>query len=177
MRSSLMRSSLSAGICLAAAAAGGCGSESSPTAPVPSPTPLVEVPGTVRGPSEGSTALYLVQSDPLPGGTVAGCGTGASGCGGRFRMKFRVVSPRGGPTLGFLAFLHSERLSACFVGRTGAFDLPAGQPRDVAIVFDPADTDEACPVPLDITHVAAVVEGPVETFGRQEWAARFHLAP
>jgi hypothetical protein len=92
-------------------------------------------------------------------------------------MTFRIVSARGGPALGLLAHLHSERLTACFVGTTGAFDLSAGQPTDVTLVFEPDDTDTSCPVPLDLTHVAAVVEGPVETFGRQEWAARFHLAP
>jgi hypothetical protein len=157
----------------------GCGGPARPpTGPAsPSPTPspdIQEVPGIGRGTSEGVTTIWLTSADPLPGATVAGCGRGASGCAGRIRMTFRLVSPSGGPTLGLLAYLHSDRVVACFVGRVGSLVLaPEGQ--DVDVVFDPADTDEVCPTPLDITHLAVVVEGTGSVYGRQEWATSYHL--
>jgi hypothetical protein len=136
---------------------------------------VAEVPGVVRGPSDGETALYLVQASPLPGATLSGCGQGASGCDGRIKITLRLVSPRGGPVLGVLAFLHSDRSTACFKGLSGPLELTAGVAWDVELVFAPADADSQCPTPLDITHVAAVAEGTVTAFGRQEWAARYHL--
>ena len=170
---------LKASAVIAAGLLVGCGASTpspvGPGSPPPTASPGVpEVPGVVRGTAEGSTTLWLTGADPLPGATLAGCGGGASGCAGRVRMTFRVVSPSGGPALGVLAFLHSDRMLACFKGLVGPLDLtPGGQ--DVDVVFEPADTDEACPTPLDITHVAVVVEGPGSASGRQEWAASYHL--
>jgi hypothetical protein len=90
-------------------------------------------------------------------------------------MTFRLVSARGGPVPGVLAFLHSDRATACFKGVSAPLEIAPGLPSDVEILFDPADTDQACPTPLEITHVAAVAEGTVTVFARQEWAARYHL--
>jgi hypothetical protein len=167
------------GIVCAAAALASCSdpasSPTTPTPPTPTPAPVVEVPGIVRGPSEGETAVYLVAATPLPEATLSGCGNGASGCARRIRMTFRLVSPRGASVPSLLVHLHSDRATACFVGLSGPLDLPAAQGRDVEIEFDPDDTDQACPTPLEITHVAAVAGGSVAAFGRQEWAARYHL--
>ena len=159
--------------------AGGCTDSSvSPTPnPTPSaPAPVTEVPGSTRGASEGETSIWLLAAEPAPGAALTGCGGGASGCGGRIRMTLRLVSPAGGPALGLLARLHSDRATACFVAVEPAFVLPRGTSHDVGIVFEPADTDEACFTPLDLTHLAVVVEGSTTVFGRQEWALRYHLA-
>lgn len=162
---------------VAAALLVACGESAGPGSPSPTPTPsppVSEVPGVVRGASEGVTTVWLTAADPLPGSTVAGCGSGASGCAGRIRMTLRLVSPSGGPALGLVAYLHSDRMVACFAGRLGPFTLaPGGQ--DMDVVFDPADTDEECPTPLDITHLAVVVEGTNAVYGRQVWAASYHL--
>jgi hypothetical protein len=89
-------------------------------------------------------------------------------------MTLRLVSPSGGPTLGLIAYLHSDRMVACFLGRVGSLVLaPGGQ--DVDVSFDPADTDAECPTPLDITHLAVVVEGTGSVYGRQVWAVSYHL--
>jgi hypothetical protein len=162
---------------VAAALLVGCGESSGPSSPSPTPTPsppVSEVQGVVRGTSEGVTTVWVTAADPLPGSTVEGCGSGASGCAGRIRMTLRLVSPSGGPALGLVAYLHSDRMVACFAARVGSLVLaPGGQ--DVDVAFDPADTDEECPTPLDITHLAVVVEGTNAVYGRQVWAVSYHL--
>jgi hypothetical protein len=147
-----------------------------PTLPT-APPGVPEVPGATRGASEGSTGIRLTAADPAPGATLSGCGGGASGCTGRIRMTFQLASPVGGPALGLLAHLHSDRATACYVATAPSFTLVRGMPHDVEVVFEPDDTDAACPTPLDLTHLAVVVEGTVEVFARQEWALRYRLVP
>ena len=145
-----------------------------PTLPT-APPAVPEVPGATRGASEGSTDIRLIAADPAPGATLSGCGGGASGCRGRIRMTFQLTSPSGGPALGLLAHLHSDRATACYVAIAPSFTLVRGMRHDVEVVFEPDDTDAACPTPLDLTHLAVVVEGTVEVFARQEWALRYRL--
>jgi len=167
---------------VAAALVGPMACSDSPVSPTPPPTlpprepPRVpEVAGATRGASEGETSIFLVGADPLPGATLGGCGRGASGCSGRIRMTLRLEAPVSGSALGLLAFLHSDRATACFRAVLPALALEAGRGLDVEVVFDPVDTDEACPTPLDLTHLAVVVEGNTDLFARQEWALRYHL--
>jgi hypothetical protein len=166
-----------AALLVAGALPGSVGCSSSPSSPTPTPTPppIPEVAGATRGASEGETSIWLVAADPAPGSMLAGCGAGASGCGGRIRMTLRVLSPVGGPSLGVLALLHSDRTTACFRAVSLAFELPRGTGRDVAVVFDPMDDDAGCPSPLEITHLAVVVEGTTAVLARQEWALRYSL--
>jgi hypothetical protein len=168
-----------AALLVTGALAGSVGCSSPPSSPTPTPTPppppVQEVAGATRGASEGETSVWLVAADPAPGSLVAGCRAGASGCGGRIRMTLRVLSPAGGPSLGLLALLHSDRATACFRAISPALTLPVGTPRDVEVAFDPMDTDEACPTPLEVTHLAVVVEGTSAVFARQEWALRYSL--
>jgi hypothetical protein len=155
----------------------GCASSPSSSTPVPTPTPpsFPEVAGVTRGASEGETSIWLVAASPPPGSTLSGCGAGASGCGGRIRLTFRVSSPAGGPSLGFLALLHSERTTACFRAVTAPLELPRGSGRDLDVVLDPMDDDVNCPTPLEIAHLAVVMEGTAAVFARQEWALRYSL--
>lgn len=153
----------------------GCSSSPSSPTPIASPPPIPEVAGATRGASEGETSVWLVAAAPVPGSLLAGCGGGASGCGGRIRMTLRILSPAGGPSLGLLALLHSDRATACFRAVSPALALPRGTGQDVEVAFDPMDTDEGCPSPLEITHLAVVVEGTTAVFARQEWALRYSL--
>ncbi len=166
-----------AALLVAGALPGSVSCSSSPSSPTPTPTPppIPEVAGATRGASEGETSVWLVAADPAPGSLIAGCGGGASGCGGRIRMTLRILSPAGGPCLGLLALLHSDRATACFRAISPALALPRGTGQDVEVAFDPMDTDEGCPSPLEITHLAVVVEGTTAVFARQEWALRYSL--
>jgi len=123
----------------------------------------------------GETDIRLVAAEPLPGSTLTGCGAGVSGCDGRIRMTLRLESAAGGSTLGLVAFLHSERAVACLRATFPPVLLDPGTARDVEVVFAPADSDEECFTPLDLTHLAVVVEGTAAVYGRQEWALRYHL--
>ncbi len=166
-----------AALLVAGALPGSVGCSSSPSSPTPTPTPppIPEVAGATRGASEGETSVWLVAADPAPGSLLTGCGAGASGCGGRIRMTLRILSPAGGPSPGLLALLHSDRATACFRAISPALALPRGTGQDVEVAFDPMDTDEGCPSPLEITHLAVVVEGTTAVLARQEWALRYSL--
>jgi hypothetical protein len=170
---------LLAAVLISPTGCGGVGGSPTPPNPIPLPSPtpptVTEVAGATRGASDGPTSMFLVAADPLPGATLTGCGGGAAGCGGRIRMTLRVQAQVGGPALGLLAFLHSDRMTACFRGALPPFVLDPGRAQNVEVVFDPADTDEACPTPLDLTHLAVVVEGTVDVSARQEWALRYRL--
>ena len=48
--------------------------------------------------------------------------------------------------------------------------LTAGAATELDVTFDRADD---CGVPLDINHLALVVEGPVQVASRQEWSVRY----
>jgi hypothetical protein len=166
-----------AALLVAGALLGSLGCSSSPSSPTPTPTPppIPEVAGATRGASEGETSVWLVAADPAPGSLLAGCGGGASGCGRRIHMTLRILSRAGGPSPGLLALLHSDRATACFRAISRALALPRGTGQDVEVAFDPMDTDEGCPSPLEITHLAVVVEGSTAVFARQEWALRYSL--
>ena len=173
----LRDAALWAALLVAGALPGSGGCSSQPSSPTPAPTnpPIHELAGATRGASEGEASVWLVAADPAPGSLLAGCGGGASGCGGRIRMTLRILSPAGGPSLGLLALLHSDRSTACFRAISPALALPRGTGLDVEVAFDPMDTDEGCPTPLEITHLAVVVEGTTAVVARQEWALRYSL--
>jgi hypothetical protein len=159
----------------------GCGSESptplpSPSAS-PSPTAPPGLPGVTVGTSTGPTGITLVGADPPPGSTVSGCGSGAAGCTGRIRMTFRLTPTGTGPVLWCVAFLHADNMTACLQGRTAPLTLRAGEPQDVEVTLDTADTSGRCATPVQITHLALTVEGVVEVGARQEWALNYRLVP
>lgn len=153
----------------------GCGDDGhpigGPSPPVPTPTPAADA--VVVGRHTGPTQITFVAAEPAPGSTIAGCGTDARGCGGRVRMRFRLLSASGGPVLDAIGFLHATNKIACYRGSTGPLALPAGVPVEVLIPFDEADP--ACGIPNTITDMKVVLNAPVQTDGLQEWAIRYEL--
>jgi hypothetical protein len=154
----------------------GCGSDGHPigwpSPPAPTPTPSVDT-GVVVGAHTGPTQIAFVAAEPAPGSTIAGCGAEASGCSGRVRMRFRLLSASGGPVLDAIGFLHATNKIACYRGSTGPLVLQAGVPAEVLIVFDEADA--ACGMPATIANMKVVLNAPVQTDGLQEWAIRYEL--
>jgi hypothetical protein len=163
---------------LLATLAAGCGEQAAPTvvstptpATSPSPGPGVVVAGVHTGPTE----ITFLAAEPPPGSTVEGCGRDASGCSGRVRMRFRLLSASGGPVLDAIGFLHATNLLACYRGSTGAFELQPGVAREIVVVFD--QPDPVCGVPATIANMKLVLNAPVETAALQEWAVRYELRP
>jgi hypothetical protein len=144
-----------------------------PSPPVPVPSPTVDPSLVVAGAHTGPTQITFVAAEPAPGSTIAGCGSDATGCRSRVRMRFRLLSAGGGPVLDAIGFLHATNKIACYRGSTGPFDLQAGVPAEVLIVFDEADA--ACGLPATITNMKVVLSAPVQTDGLQEWAIRYEL--
>jgi hypothetical protein len=143
-----------------------------PSPLVPTPTPTVDA-GPVVGAHTGPTEITFVAAAPAPGSTIAGCGGDAAGCSGRVRMRFRLLSATGGPVLDAIGFLHTTNKIACYRGSTGPFDLQAGVPAEVLIVFEEADP--ACGMPATIANMKVVLSAPVQTDGLQEWAIRYEF--
>jgi hypothetical protein len=169
------------GLALALLVAGfpfGCGDTTPTVAPTPSPTPSGMTPppaGVVVGEHTGPTAITFLSADPAPGSTIAGCGSKASGCSGRVRMRFRLLSASGGPVLNAIGYLHATTMLACYRGSTDRLDLAPGVPSDIEIVFDEAD--DACGLPATIATMKVVLNAPVQTDGLQEWGIHYELRP
>ena len=140
----------------------------SPTLPAPT--------DVVVGPHAGPTEITFLSAEPAPGSTITGCGANASGCSGRVRMRFRLLSASGGPVLDAIGFLHATNKLACYRGSTGPLDLRPGVPSEVVIVFDQPDT-AACAIPASIANMKVVLSAPIQTDGLQEWAIRYELRP
>jgi hypothetical protein len=156
------------------------GNEPAAPGPVVVPTPPVgppELPGVTVGSASGPTAIKLVAADPMPGATIAGCGTHAAGCAGRIRMTFRLTPVGSGPVLFCVGFLHAADKTGCLQARTAGFSLRSGESQTVGVVFDQVDPSDRCRTPLDLTDLAFDVEGTIEVASRQEWALRYQLAP
>jgi hypothetical protein len=156
----------------------GCGDGSLPTVvptPTPVPTTTPEPTAVVAGAHSGPTEITFLSAEPAPGATVDGCGRDASGCSGRVRMRFRLLSAGGGPVLDAIGFLHATNQLACYRGATGALELQPGVVREIEIVFDQADP--VCGVPGSISHMKVVLNAPVQTASLQEWAVRYELRP
>ncbi|HEY6549475.1 MAG TPA: hypothetical protein VI589_16275, partial [Vicinamibacteria bacterium] len=133
-------------LCVAVVVNPGCGEGEGPMGmPPPSPTPPAAT-DVVVGPRSGPTQITFVAAEPPPGTVIAGCGADASGCSGRVRMRFRLLSVSGGPVLDAIGFLHATNKLACYGGSTGLLDLQPGVPREIVIVFDRPDA-AACGIP------------------------------
>ena len=147
----------------------GChsGSPLGPATPTPSPTPALVTPGA----HTGSTEIVFVSADPAPGATIAGCGADVTGCAGRVRMRFRLLSAAGGPVLDAIGFLHATNKLACYRGSTGPFTLAAGVAKEVVVVFDTADP--VCGLPAEIATMKLVLSAPTPVDALQEWAVRY----
>ena len=155
----------------------GCGDGTPTVVPTPVPTPSTTPdPGVVVGPHTGPTEITFLAAEPPPGSTITGCGANASGCSGRVRMRFRLLSASGGPVLDAIGFLHATNMLACYRGSTGPLDLVPGVPAEVVIVFDDPDAG-ACAMPATIANMKVVMSAPVQTDGLQEWAIRYELRP
>jgi hypothetical protein len=167
-----------AALVLAALLAHGCGDGGTPiVVPTPSPSPTpTPVTAVVVGPHTGPTEITFVAAEPPPGSTITGCGPDVSGCSGRVRMRFRLLSSTGGPVLDAIGFLHATTNLACYRGSTGPLDLQPGVPSEVVIVFDQPDA-AACAMPVTIANMKVVLNAPVQTDGLQEWAIRYELRP
>jgi len=148
-----------------------------PTPSPPSISPAPPVSGVTPGVSSGPTAITLLSAEPAAGSTLAGCGTGGEGCAGRIRMTFALRPSGSGPVLWCVAYLHAANQAACLQARTAGFTLSAGQVQLVEVVFEAVDGGGFCGTPLDLTHLAFVVEGVSEVASRQEWALHYHLGP
>ena len=171
-------SGLALALVLAALSTLGCGDGTPTVVPTPTPTPTRTPPpgtGVVVGPHTGATEITFVSADPPPGSTVAGCGSKASGCSGRVRMRFRLRSAVGGPVLNAIGFLHATNQLACYRGSTDRLDLNPGVPAEVEIVFDEAD--DACRMPATIATMKVVLNAPGQTEGLQEWGIRYEFRP
>ncbi len=156
----------------------GCGNGTPTVVTTPSPTPTGMTPpptGIVVGPRTGPTLITFVSADPAPGSTIAGCGSKASGCAGRVRMRFRLLSASGGPVLNAIGYLHATNKLACYRGSTDRLDLAPGVPLDVEIGFDGAD--DACGMPATIATMKVVLNAPIQTDGLQEWGIRYEFRP
>jgi hypothetical protein len=163
---------------LAVVLAHGCGDDGTRTVvptptPIATPTPVTEV---VVGPHTGPTEITFLAAEPPPGSTITGCGANASGCSGRVRMRFRLLSASGGPVLDAIGFLHATNKLACYRGSTGPLDLRPGVSAEVVIVFDQPDA-AACVMPATIANMKVVLNAPVQTDGLQEWAVRYEFQP
>ena len=126
-------------LCVALIVSLGCGEGEGPmvmpTRTSPTPPPVTDV---VVGPRTGPTQITFVAAEPAPGAAITGCGANASGCSGRVRMRFRLLSASGGPVLDAIGYLHATNKLACYRGSTGPFELQPGVPREIVIVFDQA---------------------------------------
>jgi hypothetical protein len=168
---------LAVAACLAALFPLGCG-DGTPTVvptPVPTPTPTPDT-GVVVGPRTGPTEITFLAAEPAPGSTITGCGANASGCSGRVRMRFRLLSAAGGPVLDAIGFLHATTKLACYRGSTVPLELRPGVPAEVLIVFDQPDA-AACAMPATIANMKVVLNAPIQTDGLQEWAIRYEFRP
>jgi hypothetical protein len=146
-----------------------CEDRGAPTAPrLPTASPPIPIEAT------GPVQITFLESMPVPGGTITGCGARVSGCENRVLMRFSLRGEAGGPVLWFRAFLHATNLRACLQAATGPFELPPRQTREVMIVFD---RSEDCGTPLDIATLAVVVEGPAEVASRRTWAITYRFLP
>ena len=128
------------------------------------------------GPRTGQTEITFLAAEPSPGSTITGCGAKASGCSGRVRMRFRLLSASGGPVLDAIGYLHATNQLACYGGSTGRVDLQPGVPTEVVIVFDRPD-DAACGLPASIANMKVVLNAPVQVDGLQEWAIQYEFGP
>jgi hypothetical protein len=165
-------------LALAALLPCGCGGGAAPIVlptptPSPSSTPLGDV---LVGPRTGPTEITFLAADPPPGTTITGCGSSASGCRGRVRMRFRLLSASGGPVLDAIGFLHATNKLACYRGSTGPLELRPGVPSEIVVLFDQPDS-AACAIPVSIANMKVVLSAPVQTDGLQEWAIRYELRP
>ncbi|HYN01171.1 MAG TPA: hypothetical protein VE359_01875 [Vicinamibacteria bacterium] len=164
-------------VCVVALLGPGCGDGATPVVPMPGTSPTLPAPtDVVVGPHTGPTEITFLSAEPAPGSTITGCGAKASGCSGRVRMRFRLLSATGGPVLDAIGFLHATNKLACYRGSTGRLDLQPGVPSEVVIVFDQPDT-AACGMPATIANMKVVLSAPVQTDGLQEWAIRYELRP
>jgi hypothetical protein len=127
------------------------------------------------GAHAGPTGIAFLAAEPAPGATIEGCGPDARGCAGQVHMRFRLLSPVGGPVLDAIGFLHATTKVACLRGTTGRFELRAAAPLEIVIAFDQAGP--ACYVPNTISDMKVVLNAPVETASLQEWALRYELRP
>ena len=152
-----------------------CGGETTVPMVPPSPTPTSPL-AVSPGAHTGLTQITFLAAEPAPGSTLSGCGTDASGCDGRVRMRFQLRNATGGPVLDAVAFLHGTNHLACWRGTTGPLQLAAGVASEVLIVFDQRDP-AACMVPGEIATMKLAVVGPVEVDSLQEWAVSYALRP
>lgn len=117
--------------------------------------------------------IEYVSATPEPGSTLAGCGPQIAGCSGRIRIRFRLIPALDGPALFTRAWLFSSDRRACLTADGERMALKGGVAADVDMTFDRADD---CGVPLDVSHLKFVIEGPVPVSSSREWGIRYAFA-
>jgi len=128
----------------------------------------------VPGDHTGPTSIVFVEATPPPGAVVA-CNPTLAACGGRVRIRLRLIPQFSGPSLRTEVTLHATNKLACLHGRAPGLALEAGKAQMVDVVLD--EVEPACGLPTTLTHMAAVVEGVVEVASRQEWSIAYELRP
>lgn len=147
----------------------GCRDARNPVAPSP---PTVSQPVLIE--QSGPVEITFIDATPSLGSTLTGCGNRISGCVNRVAMRFSLRAQDAGPVLWVRAFLHATNLQACLMTTTGPFELARGETRELSIVFDESDN---CLVPLTMTTMAVVIEGPAPVASRRAWRVSYAFTP
>ena len=121
----------------------------------------------------GPGRITLVNSNPVPGTTIAGCGPTVAGCGGRLKIVFTVRPD---------VDLQSQRLRATLYAESQAriecasspFDLAAGQAFPIEVSCPGPDAE--VPTPFR-TAVMIVETGSGPSRIEQDWSVPFVFAP
>jgi hypothetical protein len=144
----------------------------SPTYPYPYEPPELSKP-MVPSASFGPGRITYVNSDPLPGATLSGCGDTFGGCQERLKIVFNVRPD---------VDLRSTRLHVTFTGQTGgvlecfstAFDLPAGESFPVQVSCPSSPASARTPF---TTQTMTVETGPAAERIEQAWKASYTFLP
>ncbi len=127
--------------------------------------------------SEGPVTIQFLDSAPVPGSTLSGCGTHVEGCRGRLAMSFRLLSRQNGTASRMDVFLHATNQAACLMTRTGPIEVRAGIPLDLDLVLNQTDLTDFCRAPLTMATMDAVLTGPIEVASRQAWSLFYRFEP
>jgi hypothetical protein len=138
------------------------------------PTP-VDPNAPVAGARSGPVSIEFIASNPAPGSTVSGCGAVIAGCAGKLRLSVRLRSTSAGPVLWSRATLHGANRQACLSAVGEGFTLAANSTTSIDLRFD--QFDPGCALPFDALDLAVLLEGPVQTASRQEFAVRYRFVP
>ena len=132
-------------------------------------------PDVPPGPNEGPTTVEFVRASPSPGSILTGCGTSVAGCVGQVTVFVRLLNHVGGHINLVTASLHGESKIACLTATAPPVDVRPDSYSDVQLRFTTSDSNALCATPWNVVTMAVVVNGSVETLGRQEFGIRYRF--